>query len=321
MSHQVGSANTLSQLLSRLADFAQTNGWTIDKLDTITPALYLHNADGFWSMTGPVLTIFGNTGFNSGASAGAQPGSSATNHGTGSAKNSYAGTRCDTLEGGNYVSYDFFGTADYLHVAIQVKSNQFRHFGIGTIVKEGTFNGGQYAYGTAFLSLESFTSNNAFPFQALSTANNWNDSASLPYSTVVRADLDSGPFWYVFGRMDRNELEPGTSATGIGDGGYFDSCHPDRLSAQVAFTQFGQVVAPVPVTVYVRTADGIYRRLGYVPDFFVCQMPGVVPRSDYTVGGEQWRLIPAMQLQTTTDDVDAGQNNSYTLGYAFRIVS
>lgn len=317
MSYETGSTSTLTQLLTRLGVFAQANGWTVDKFDTAIPALFLHNAAGYWSMmlTGGVLTLYGNTGFNGSVAASAQPGSSLTNNST----SAFAGTRCEGVETGNYVSYDFFGTDRYLHVAVQVATNQFRHFGIGTLIKTGQYDGGQYVYGTAFLSYSALTSYNAFPFGSLATANNWGDSSSIRYSTVVRADLDASPRWCPFGRLSGNNLIVGW-AMGLGDAGAFNSCHPDILSGQTAISQFGQVVAPVPNIIYCRTADNVYRQLGIVPDFYVCRMPGIAPRSDFDIAGERWRLIPPMQIQTTTGNAPAGQNNSYDIGYAFKVV-
>lgn len=320
MSHETGSANNLSQLLSRLATFAADLGWVIDKLDTTTPQLYLHNHSGYWSMTGPTLSIYGNTGYNPAALVSEQPGSSYLNNST-SGNTQYQGTRCDELENGNYVSYDFFGTADYLHIAVQIKSNQFRHFGIGTLIKSGEYDGGQYVYGCAFHETSStYTPSHAIPFTGLTTEQGWGINAGLRYSTVVRADIDSAPHWYIFGRMSGNELRADMCAMGLGDCGLYDSCHPDRLSAQTALSQFGQAIAPVPNIIYIRTLDGIYRQIGRVPDFYVCHMQGVTPRTDITVAGEKWRLIPPLQIQTSTS-TPSGESNSLTMGYAFRIIS
>ncbi len=115
------------------SDFAQAQSWTINKHNTTQ--LYLSNTDGYWALEfkNNFLFTIACTGFDNSRDAFNQPGSSSN------AQSAYREIKTATthLENGNFVSYDFFGTNQYLHVVVQIEAERFRHFGIG----ECTMNG------------------------------------------------------------------------------------------------------------------------------------------------------------------------------------
>lgn len=319
MAYQTGTANTLSELLEKLASFATQLGWQVDKLITgDSPFLYLHNHAGFWSMgcgsNKNILYIFGNTGYDSRTAYNAQPGSSASHHGA----SKYNGTTVST-PGGPYRRYDFFGTADYLHFFVEIAPGRFRHGGFGTLEKEGNYDGGQYVFGT-FVSSSSTAvglptqAYHAFPF------GNHHDAvySSSLYVSAVRADRveKPGPYWYLCGRD-----YAGVSAIGPGAPPYNATymSHPDAFSVITSQSQFGAAIVPVPCSILVRTADGLWRRLGTVPDFFVCYMSGIAPCSIHEIFGEKWMVVPAMQFRESYDRYSDGGENSYLMGYVYRV--
>lgn len=323
MAYQTGTANNLSDLLSKLATFAQTLGWVVDKLITGTqPGLFVHNAHGYWS-TGvgtslyDTLYISGNTGFDTSVAWNAQPGTSMTYHGP---WGTYYGVGTTNLTG-PFTSYDFFGTPDYLHVVVQISPGRFRHFGIGILDKEGDYTGGHYAYGTRVNTGGSYIGRPDIAYHTYPLSDTVSATYNSSYYTsIVRADGlgTTLPHWFLFGSPTAGvgAMGSGCSVTGLAE-----RPHPDTLAVVTSQSQLGAAVAPVPNAILGRSADGLWRRLGVVPDYGVCRMSGIAPRSRFSVNGDDWMIVPAMQLRDTTNAYGDGGDNSHLLGYAYRIVA
>ncbi|RLM23668.1 hypothetical protein BIY29_10225 [Brenneria alni] len=330
MGYQTGTANDVSDLLEKLSIFASTLGWTVDKFVSGTsPELYLHNADGYWSfgVTRPsssykyALFILGNTGFDNALAWTAQPGSSYTNHGSTSswfANYRGAGTTELVRGAGPFISYDFFGTAQYLHVIVQITAASFRHFGIGTLNREGNYTGGQYTYGTAYnpfgnSGVDSNPDYNTYPFCDRTV---YGDN----FSSAVRADAlgDSGssPYWFLFGATLAGIGAIGLGGSVLYNSGTYSRRHPDTMAVATSQSQLGAVIAPVPNAIMVIGADGLWRRLGIVPDIAVCRMMGITSRGQLELNGETWMIVPPIKYMA--DGRIVGEN-SHVLGYAYRI--
>lgn len=327
MAYQTGSATDLSDLLEKLSVFAASLGWVVDGFTPgSSPTLFLHNADGYWSFGyGRTqynsnnkkygLLVCCNTGYSGDSSWNAQPGSSYN------AKGYYSGAQTTDLNLSAYISYDFFGTAQYLHVVVQIAAGVFRHFGIGTLNKEGDYIGGQYAYGSIFSIANSGVS---FYYAVLPFAD-YIDSSEARYTTsIVRADMLGGrnisPDYYPFG------LQISSAPTAIGVTGSWYSAssayasHPDNFSIRTSKSALGAVVAPVPNAIIAICVDGLYRRLGSVPDMYPCRITGLTPRAQFDINGETWMTMPALAYRNTVDgNYGVIHGNSYDIGYAYRI--
>jgi len=329
MSYQTGTAETLSDLLSKLSEFAVTTGWTVDnfKPHATTPELYLHNADGFYSFgmlagydsSVRSLIIHGNTGYSTGAAFNAQPGNSRQNQGFHTAT-SYNGTHVTEIAG-PFLTYDFFGTAQYLHVVVQIGAARFRHFGIGMLNKEGVWNGGQYVFGT----LRSRTSPN-YPHGDQIWGVCAPGSNQARYSAVIRAEGIAGetrtPWWLGASRNDT----AGATVRGAGHCGTssytLNQSHPDSLQIYTSLSVFGQVLAPVPNSVLVYGLDKIWRRLGTLPDCTQCRMDGITPRTILKISGEEWMIIPPTTWRANAGSGPDSKNDdsSGEAGVAYKVI-
>ncbi|WP_109078916.1 hypothetical protein [Aggregatibacter kilianii] len=315
MAYQTGTATNVADLLGKLAEFAAPLNWVIQK--NAENALYLSNADGYWALEfkDNMLFVIAGTGVDKNRDCFNQPGASCNN--------SYRKTKTRTshLQNGNFVSYDFFGTAQYLHVCVQYQAERFRHFGLGTLNKEGQYTGGQYALGTTI-------NNSSYDRPRLNSRHTFGmSSGDDDYGPVVRADNIGGDTrtpWY-FCADSRYEYSLSGSETGcymLTNGRTDDHAHsPDRMLLTHSQSKFGQLAIPVPNAAIAQCKDNLFRRLGTVPDRYECKIVGIVPRQKLQINGETWMFIPSAQYQSAATTIAAeGNDNSGEYGVAYRII-
>lgn len=329
MSYQTGTAETLSDLLFKLSEFAIANGWTVDKFTphVTTPELYLHNAGGFYSfgtLSGYYssvrsLIIYGNTGYSDSVAFNTQPGNSRQNQGFYNIV-SYNGTHVTEMTG-PFLTYDFFGTSQYLHVVVQIGAARFRHFGIGQLNKEGDWSGGEYVFGT----LRSQTSP-SYPHNDQIWGVCAPGQSQSRYSAVVRAEGIAGqnqtPWWLGASKSDI----AGATVRGAGhcgtSGSTLNQSHPDSLQIYSSLSTFGQVLAPVPNSILAYGLDQVWRRLGTLPDCAQCRMDGITPRTILKIAGEEWMIIPPTTYRANAANGPDSKNDdsSGEAGVAYRII-
>lgn len=320
MAYQTGTAKTINELLNKLTEFAKSLNWVIDKKEDT--AMYLHNADGYWSLylngSAKDFLIAVNTGFDANKKPGEQPGSSRTH--------AYREINTTTthLGNGNYASYDFFGTDRYLHVVVQIEPEVFRHFGVGTVLKEGDYTGGQYAYGTYIT--------NAYKHYQDSNHVHGFANGESGKQAVLRADGISGDSrspWYfaplsVSDFSDLNKKDYGKYLLSLGRAGMDEDAntnHPDKLLVNYSQSKFGQALIPCPNSLIAHGVDGVFRRLGILPDRYECTMVGIQPRQILEIAGDRWMIIPSARYnESNSRQVEKGKENSGIQGVAYRII-
>lgn len=315
MAYQTGNASSIPDLLDKLAEFAEVNHWVVDKLDSKAGTLFLHNSDGYWSFgqttysNFPVLAIAINDDFNPSLSWNAQTNSSAVNCKSTRYGSFYkgVGTNFHTFP---FASYTFLGCEQYLHVIIRVDSRRYRHFGVGTLNKDGFYDGGLYAYGT-FSVNEVSTECGAFPFLA-SINTNAMLGKGRDYPSVIRIENKD----YIFGNS-----VAGASAMGCGDATVSRNkkLHPDNLLITASLSSFNNTITLVPMSIYAYLASKQYQRVGVVCDFYVARIDSVTPGSIQEINGQKFYCCPATMYQSTTSNV-TDEDNSYDLGYFYRVI-
>lgn len=218
----------------------------------------------------------------------------------------------------------FFCTAQYLHVVVQIEAERFRHFGIGTLDKEGDYVGGQYAYGT-------YITNNYAYYQNSDHAYGFSPGAN-GNQAVVRADGIGGDTkspWYfapnaVNDYNDLNKRDYGKYILTLGRASMstnVSTYHPDAILVNYSQSKFGQVLIPCPHSLIAHGIDGVFRRLGILPDRYECTMRGIQPRQILTITGERWMIIPSAQYDArNVAYIEEGKNSSGVQGVAYRIV-
>ncbi|UEA17531.1 hypothetical protein K7G92_000739 [Pasteurella canis] len=319
MAYQTGTATSVAILLEKLKEFAQAQSWTINKHNTTQ--LYLSNTDGYWALEfkNNFLFTIACTGFDNSRDAFNQPGSSAN------AQSAYREIKTATthLENGNFVSYDFFGTNQYLHVVVQIEAERFRHFGIGSLIKEGNYTGGQYAFGTYLEKGDEHYNTEYHNFGFSAGYNN--------FGAVIRADGLAGETkspWYFSPYKgwlsDVYEKDFGKYLVTLGRAAMYESMytiHPEQRLVIFSQSKFGQGLIPCPHSLIAHCKDGIFRRLGILPDRFECTMNGIAPRQVLTILGERWMIIPSARFDArNARQIERGLDNSGIQGVAYRII-
>ena len=331
MSYETGTATSPGNLLSKLFDFAGSNGWTID-LDISTGAespAYgtMHKGDSYTSFIwfDDTIKIYSSRGYTVGEVPGSHPDSANDD----SSGNKTTGQTVNAING-PYAAYHFFhddSVVDYIHVVINIDGQRHRHFGFGEMVKIGNWTGGQYSYGH-FWSQSSNTVNSPLTatHKAAFDGGYFSQSATLGMTFYARANsgdpLQGNPRpnvrWYAEGisnagsLFDGNGFNVGSGVVNGTRGGYTSQL------LMIGSSSFNAFVALCPVTIGYRniiTGTDSIRMLGSIADVRACNMNNLAIGGEYTIGSDTWITFPLTRLGTTTD---SSTEASGSCGIAYR---
>ncbi|WP_373840493.1 hypothetical protein [Glaesserella sp.] len=322
MAYQTGTAESAQMLLDELGHFIHRSGW---KVERSVRALHLTHQNGKdkWVIEhadGIIYTV-PCTEFRIGASALAQLGTPAI---AGNAVEAIH-TRTTELGKGNFVSYDFFVTPEYIHVVVEIEADRFRHFGVGLLQKEMEFVGGQYAYGTSMYSQYESSVNAAYNSYGVG-------SGTRRHSAVLRADGLGGdthsPRYFVatnqYSSSSKKAENLGFAMYALGRAGMPNddyTSHPSKYLVKYSQSKFGQTLIPAPNVILAHLLDNTVVRLGIIPDRYECTMQGIPPKTIMEIAGERWKIIPAAQYNPLgTSNSTGDRDNTGFHGVAYRIV-
>lgn len=322
MAYQTGTVDSAQALLDELGIFAQKNGW---KVERFVQALHLTHQNGKdkWVIeyTGGIIYTVPCTEFQVGESALSQLGTPAI---AGNAVEAIH-TRTTELGKGNFVSYDFFVTSEYIHVVVEIEADRFRHFGVGLLQKEVEFVGGQYAYGTSMYSQYESSVNSNYNAYGVG-------SGYRKHSAVLRADGLGGdahsPRYFVsvdqYDSSYKKAEKLGFAMYALGRAGMPNdnyTSHPGKYLVKYSQSKFGQTLIPAPNAILAHLLDNTVVRLGIIPDRYECTMQGIPPKTIMEIAGERWKIIPAAQYNPLgTYDSTGDRDNTGFHGVAYRII-
>ena len=317
MAYQTASATDSPDLLDQLRLFLIGAGWTVDFWGDVSTnkALCVHRGT-FYATFRTYAT--GGTGVGTGTDP--APFVGVTGH------SGYSGTpgpgtltqaSTELLTNGMpgpYVGYDFFegdGTSGpYIHVVVETQAGVFKHFGSGTLNKEGAITSGQYVYCSRWYYNDSVNSNYPIsnPDQASPAHLVPFDTRNSYVATYVRADADgTSPYW-----MGGSNLNGGFSQNSPSVGNY-ETLRGPHLSSPSSLT--GRT--PLwPLWMIGRRLSNLYSPLGYPPDFRYIRIDNYNPKDVLTLGTDQWKVFPVIRKNGPTGEVNSG-----LYGYAYRINS
>lgn len=306
MAYETGTATNVDTLLSALAVFAGSNGWTIN---------YNGNRTVSGANPGKALMITRNlahTCFASflsssvtNASAGYVPYIQVYGHETYNAANGTelqsgaSGLALSNIMPGPFASYHFFANENpssdtYLHVVVEYSPGFYRHFGTGILNKFGGVTTGHYIYGT-YWDQGTFPNYKGSPDASLHSVPFDSNEGNAPFRNRIRADRDGlSPSW----------------ATGGSSSGFFG-----QRSDFYAFAS-GQTQRAVlwPFLAYVTRPSSNNSLIGMPPNVRAVSLEYLLPGESLTLGSDTWKVFPIVRRNGNT-----GEENSGTYGIAYKV--
>jgi len=304
MAYFIGTADSLQDLLNKVAAHAQTLGWTTDRRSD--DEWCCHNGEGFWSIKLKPATgdweLCGNTGFDTAASWDNQPGNSRLN----TAYPTRTKATRFALGNGPYSRYHLFATRRYLHLQVEIASGSYRPMMIGTLDRRGlAYQGGQYVCGcyidTGYKTLNYYR--HEYPFDS------YGGYSSNSEGRIRIAGVDELPEWFRF-YYSASEYR----AIGLGRG-YYDSFHPASLLVESSANALNGETILTPCSIYIFGKQERTRYIGDVPDFAVCRMDYLAAGERIVAGSDEWIVLPLIQRGEDSQDY------SGMVGYAYRVVA
>jgi hypothetical protein len=294
IAQQSGVATSPSDLLSALATFAAANGWTVS---TVSVGRVFRNTGvvvGVHSDSTNVL-MRGAITYNGAANWDAQTGAHSAN------------CVCD-VGAGPYTAYDFFvGDEEgvpYLNVAVEITSGIYRHFAIGSLVKQGAYTGGTYV-------------DCVNHSDALVTSS---DANSTQHQYICDSGTSVGTaHLYVDYDSKTNNYQV------IGNAGDFTTtkcCGTMRQGSVDCMFQNNGVQAwnlrnlMAPLNYYANRASNLRSPMGRISNMRLVSMANLLPREVITVGGADWVVMPCIQRSFVIDNVTPSSAN---YGYAYKL--
>lgn len=167
MAYSAGAATDLPDLFSKIETFITANGWTVDEADSFQGYPCWHKNSCYISFrydganpnaAGRSCGIYQSTGYSG---TGTKPGAHTNDSGMGywvagtAQDSSIDNGRCLYRCGDGPFNYWIFeydsGGVFYVHVVLEVRQGEYRHFGMGMLEKFGDWGGhagGEYVYGS-----------------------------------------------------------------------------------------------------------------------------------------------------------------------------
>jgi hypothetical protein len=311
---ETGTATGVNDLLTKLATFLTSAGWTINRNAAEGSGRWLSvqkGSDLFVNLVsdpattgttdpGPWIHMRGATGYNGSlawtAQPGGQPNSSTSNKMTGA-----------------FTAYWFFEGDDYCHVVVEIEAGRFRHMQFGTLSKACTFTGGTYVMGTQLFYSTITPSNpdsmsNVFPWAS--------NSSSSVARNFIRADAGDGVQWHSSYQSDTyrhcgmwREVNSSTGSEPYRVGFI-------RRMLEVTPSAINGLPVLLAPRALVRKVNGLFANLGVPKDLRLVAMDNHQPGNIMTIGSDEWYLFPWTIRSTTTADVTTDKSGYY--GFAYR---
>lgn len=343
MAYATGSANTIPLLFVALESFATTHGWTIDESDTVSgwPRFHKNSCyvgfryDGTTPQaTGRSMGVYQSKTFDPsparpGSAASGDSGSGADDQVTTITDATIDNSRCVYTIGDGPFNYWFFehddGTVYYIHVVLEVRAGEYRHFGFGKITKFGDWgvgaSGGEYCYG---LRNESgcTSGDSSYFFEAGNSVVNVESVDSAATMLVNGLPGQQASDWGTFlaytqqtvyaGSLDRAGLQRNRFLSNARGG--------PQWRAQGWFKGYPGFTGLIPLTAltvfYFDLTNARTYVLGEMPDVKMCNIAQFDAAEEVTIGSETYVFFPFTKKGTVGGSTST--SDSYFYGVAYR---
>lgn len=327
MAYETGTASSVEDLVSKLFTFAtglSTTPWTQDSLDTTNKWATLHRGNCYvsfrWVASGQNLGIYQSLGWITATA----PHLLTDDSGEGDTGVPSTGRRVNFVSAGPFTAYHFFageGDTPYIHVAVEVDSGRYRHFGFGNIIKLVPFTGGEYSYAHYWDQTATYIDNPAGVNHSVGLEGVRTATSNLATMHMEGFEDQGGSEkWVVFSGAtvpagtDRSGETRRTVASGWRGGLWGGYLAWMRYSTPNAHKPF----MPMPI-IYVDKAASpdTWRWIGQQPDVCVMNMGSFTSGQEVTIGTDTWMVFPLVKKQYTLGDVE----ESWMSGIAYKKIT
>lgn len=343
MAYEAGSATDLPDLFDKIETFIAANGWTIDESRSVSEWPRFHkNAcyvgfryDGTTPQAnGRSMGVYQSTSFDPSP---ARPGSAASGD-SGSGADDQAGTitdliidnsRCVYTIGDGPFNYHFFehddGTIYYVHIVLEVRQGEYRHFGFGKVSKFGDWgagaSGGEYAYGCRNETGVAAGDSNFF-FEGGNNSVNVENIDSTASMRMLGLPGQQASEWGVFFAYasasistiskDRNNNQRSRCVSNARGG--------PQWRAKGWFKGYPGFTGIIPLTAltvfYLDVTNDRSYMLGEMPDVRMCNIAQFDPGEEVVIGSDTWVFFPFTKKGTLGGTTSI--SDSYYYGVAYR---
>ena len=341
MAYQAGSANTIALLFDALETFILANGWTVDESRSVKEMPSFHKNSCYVQFrydgtspqaTGRSMGVYQSAGY---AGAGTYPGGHTDDSGGGANDQTPPITdttidngRCVYTIGDGPFGYWFFehddGTIYYVHVVLEVRQGEYRHFGFGKITKFGDWgagaSGGEYCYGCRNESGIVSTNSNYF-FEGANDIASTENLGSAPTLRMVGLPGQQASNWGAFfaydgavysGNRDRALVQRSRLVSTARNG--------PQWRAKGWFKGYPGFTGVIPLTAlsvfYLDLTNDRSYLLGEMADVRMCNIAQFDAAEEVVIGSETYVFFPFTKKGTLGGGLST--SDSYYYGVAYR---
>lgn len=277
VAYETGSASSTADLLTKIAAFAASNGFTVS---AVTGGQVFHSGSIVVGVNAAAtqINMRGATAFNPANAWNLQTNAPAKT----------AVMSC--VSSGPYVGYFAFcgdeGGQKYLHVVLELTSGKYRHLCFGQLVKSGSYTGGVYVEGV-----------------------NWSQSTShinVPdsglHNTVCdsRSDFTGTNHMYIDYDSKANNFQDITNISSHST----TKCSGNTRSLSMwdslykAQNMKWNIRTPLfPLEYFVGRPSALWSPIGRIPNMRYVNLRAIGPEDEIEIGGETWKCFPMVQRQ------------------------
>lgn len=331
MAFTQGSATDIADLFSDLSTFLTSNGWTDRALTTggsvglaKTTATDPIEVQFRWDTGTPeYVGVYHSTGFTG---VGTAPG----NHTGDSGQGVVSGTNATIATGrharlvNSTMPYWFFEGDHYAHVVVQVNAGpppQLIHFGMGNLVKRGSYTGGAYAYGAKRSTVSSTATmiDGSILLDGLASGSGMTAFVASLHAEGLPNTVAAEEWLLVW--ADSTTANQGTDRNGddrhFCQGGYRGGLSA-RFFARPSAQSVAGLIPMYPIPLFYRDLVPDPDRvtpLGEMPDVFGINVEHFNAGDEIVVGGDTYTLFPSWR-----NNGGAGNDTAYQ-GIAYKQVA
>lgn len=298
--YSTGTSTGVNDLMTKLRDFCEANGWTRDADGTEGTgrrwhahrgSVYVnfrsHDVETANAAISQATSTVSSVAFNVGTGySGASPwyGQAGVPVGTSSLYITAGVTRVSST----IPAYHFFAHngGDQILVVLEYASGLYQYFGFGTLNKFGTYTGGEYFFGSrSGVDNTAFGGNGVIPRVGFFTAQSSSGASSVGLINAT-VDAEAGWKWSVASQSNR----PLSGVRYITDN---QARHTSTYGLSPNTVNDLVVFMPVIATCFRDTGNASYRSpIGELPKVYFCDIRTLNPGQQVVLGSTDYRVFP-----------------------------